>query len=209
MASLARDGALQRNGTIDLTAAEREAVGRREARRLADVCSTYDVPLHIWLGGALRQRVGLALAMSLDTVAPPGALRRMVLVSDEPDVATLIAQLGAAAGAVGPNVELALQLAGQLQPPALQALREAGRRLKLAYIADPCADLADACHAFASGAPPLALSAHRHAPRDLARAMVEGGVPIVLVVTEPVTCVDPWSSYNNSDAVAEKYWSAL
>ena len=181
MASLARDGALQRNGTIDLTAAEREAVGRREARRLADVCSTYDVPLHIWLGGALRQRVGLALAMSLDTVAPPGALRRMVLVSDEPDVATLIAQLGVAAGAVGPNVELALQLAGQLQPPALQALREAGRRLKLAYIADPCADLADACQAFASGAPPLALSAHRHAPRDLARAMVEGGVPIVLV----------------------------
>ncbi len=51
---LARDKSLQRNGTIDLTAAEREAVGRREARRLADVCSTYDVPLHIWFGGALR-----------------------------------------------------------------------------------------------------------------------------------------------------------
>ncbi len=114
----------------------------------------------------------------------------MVLVSDEPDVATLIAQLGAAAGAVGPNVELALQLDGPIASCRVgRLLREAGRQLKLAYIADPCADLADACHAFAIGAPPLAVSAHRHAPRDLARAMVEGGVPIVLV--DPVRVGGP------------------
>ena len=59
--------------------------------------------------------------MSLDAVAATGRLRRIVLVSDEPDVATLIAQLGAAAGAVGPNVELALQLAGNCSLAALEA----------------------------------------------------------------------------------------
>jgi 1-deoxy-D-xylulose-5-phosphate reductoisomerase len=60
-------------------------------------------------------------------------------------------------------------------------LRDVGRRLKLAYIADPCADLATACRAFGRGAPPLAVSAHRHAPRDLVRAMRDGGVQVLLI----------------------------
>ena len=64
------------------------------------LCRAYDVPLHIWFGGALRQRVTLAVALPLDAVtAVPGAVRRVVLASAEPDVATLIAQLDAAAGA--------------------------------------------------------------------------------------------------------------
>ena len=187
---LARHTALRDNGTIDLTAAERAAIGRQEADRLDDVCRAFDVPLHTWLGGALRQRVTLVVALRLDAMrAAPHGARRVVLTSAETDVAALIASLDAVADALGADVELALQLDAQLEPAALEKLREAGRRLKLACIADPCADLAEACRAFARGAPPLAVSAHRHAPRDLARAMVDGGVQIVLV--DPVRVGGP------------------
>ncbi len=187
---LARHATLRRNGTIDLTAAERASIGRQEADRLDDVCRAFDVPLHAWLGGALRQRVMLAPALRLDAVgAAQGGARRVALTSAETDVATLIASLDAAADALGPDVEVALHLDAQLHPATLENLREAGRRLKLTCIADPCADLAEACRAFASGAPPLAVSAHRHAPRELARAMIEGGVQIVLV--DPVRVGGP------------------
>ena len=47
----------------------------------------------------------------------------------------------------------------------------------------------NSCRAFSDGAPPLAVSAHRHAPRDLARAMIDGGVQIVLV--DPVLVGGP------------------
>jgi glucarate dehydratase len=187
---LSRDRLLQRNGTIDLTFEERASVGVREADRLDAISRFYDVPLHIWLGGALRQRVTLAVALPLNAVTSvAGAVRRVVLGSAEPDFATLIAQLDAAATTLGPHIELALQLDAQLHPAVLAPLRTAGRRLKLAYIADPCAELAEACRAFALGAPPLAVSAHRHAPHDLARAMIDGGVQIVLV--DPVRVGGP------------------
>ena len=75
------------------------------------------------------------------------------------------------------------------RPNALGMLREVGRRLKLAYIADPCADLVTACRAFGRGAPPLAVSAHRHAPRQLASAMRDGGVQVLLV--DPVRVGGP------------------
>ncbi len=90
-------------------------------------------------------------------------------------------QLDAAAKALGPDIDLALRLDGQLDPADLGPLREHGRKLKLGYIADPCADLAQACRAFAHGAPPLAVSAHRHEPQTLARAMRDGGVQVLLV----------------------------
>jgi glucarate dehydratase len=187
---LSRHALLQGNGTIDLTFEERASVGRQEADRLDAICRSYDVPLHIWCGGALRQRVTLGVAVRLGAVTSvPDAVRRVVLASADPDVATLIALLDAAASKLGPNVELALQLEAQLHPVALEPLRAAGRRLKLAYIADPCADLGDSCLVFAFGAPPLAISAHRHAPRDLACAMSDGGVQIVLV--DPVRVGGP------------------
>jgi glucarate dehydratase len=104
-----------------------------------------------------------------------------VLTSSERNVTTLIAQLDAAAKALGPDIGLALRLAAQLDPADLAPLREHGRKLKLGYIADPCADLAQACGAFAHGAPPLAVSAHRHQPQALARAMRDGGVQVLLV----------------------------
>jgi glucarate dehydratase len=187
---LSRDRLLQRNGTIDLTLEERASVGLREADRLDAISRFHDVPLHTWFGGAMRPRVSLAVALRLEAMASvPGAVRRVVLASAEPDVATVIASLDAAATALEPNVELALQLDAQLHPTALEELRAAGRRLKLAYIADPCAELGESCRGFVHGAPPLAASAHRHAPRDLARAMIDGGVQIVLV--DPVRVGGP------------------
>jgi glucarate dehydratase len=176
--------------TLRLTVAEREAIGREEFARIDALCRRHDVPLHTWLGGALRTRVSFAVAMPIAAVSTvPVGVRRVCLVSTESDVAKLIAALGAAASKLGPDVELALQLDAQVPPNALGALREAGRRLKLAYIADPCADLVTACRAFGRGAPPLAVSAHLHAPRDLARAMRDGGVQVLLI--DPVRVGGP------------------
>jgi glucarate dehydratase len=168
--------------TLRLTAAEREAIGREEFARIDALCRRHRVPLHTWLGGALRSRVSVAMAMPIDAVsAVPAGVRRVCLVSTEGDVAKLIALLGAAANRLGSDVELALQLGAQVPANALGALREAGRRLNIAYIADPCADLVTSCRAFGRGAPPLAVSAHLHAPRDLARAMRDGGVQVLLI----------------------------
>jgi glucarate dehydratase len=168
--------------TLDLSAAQREAIGREEFARIDALCRRHGVPLHTWLGGALRPRVSFALAMPIDAVSSvPAGVRRVCLVTTESDIAKLIASLGVAASRLGPDIELALQLDAQLPPNALGALRDAGRQLKLAYIADPCADLVTACRAFGRGAPPLAVSAHLHAPRDLARAMRDGGVQVLLI----------------------------
>ena len=134
------------------------------------------------LGGALRRRVQAAITVPLDggDVVPTG-IPRAVLTSSERDVGVLTTRIKAAAEALGPDCQLALRLDAQLDPSALAQLREQGRRLKLQYIADPCADLDQACSAFAFGAPPLAVSAHRHAQPDLARVMRDGGIQVLLV----------------------------
>jgi glucarate dehydratase len=131
----------------------------------------------------------LKLASVVAGVPKPGNVRRVVLVGDETDVNALINRFAQVADVLGPDVELALQLDGQLEPAAVEILREAGRRWKVAYIADPCADLADACRAFCLAAPPLALTAHRYAPHDLARSMAAGGAQILLV--DPVRVGGP------------------
>ena len=133
------------------------------------------------MGGALRQRIAAAVTVPLDGRPMPSGVPRAVLTSSERDVSVLIARMDAAAKALGPECKLALCLDGQLDASALEPLREQGRKLKLGYIADPCADLAQACAAFAHGAPPLAISAHRQDSRILARAMRDGGVQILLV----------------------------
>ncbi len=176
--------------TIGLSAAQRASIGHGEVARLDALCRHHVVPLNTWLGGALRSRILIAITMPLDAVvAVPADVRRVALVSAESDAARLIALLGAAADALGPYVELALHLDAQLAPNALGMLREMGRRMKLAYIADPCADLVTACRAFGRGAPPLAVTAHRHAPRQLASAMRDGGVQVLLV--DPVRVGGP------------------
>jgi len=176
--------------TLRLSAAEREAIGREELARVEALCRRHGVPLHTWLGGALRSRVSFAIAMPIGALSDaPAGVRRVCLVSTETDVVRLLASLGAAAGRLGPDVELALQLDAQVPANALGALREAGRRLKFAYIADPCADLVVACRAFGRGGPPLAVSAHRHAPRDLAPAMRDGGVQVLQI--DPVRVGGP------------------
>ena len=133
------------------------------------------------LGGALRRRVPAAVMVPLDGGNVPVGVPRAVLTSSERDVGVLITRIKAAAEALGPDCQLALRLDAQLDPGVLAQLREQGRQLKLQYIADPCADLDQACSAFAFGAPPLAVSAHRHAQPDLARVMRDGGIQVLLV----------------------------
>ncbi len=180
--ALARHAFLQPNGTFDLDATMRAAVGLWEAARLDALSQWYAMPLHRWLGGVLRPRIRVAAALPLASGTPaPTNIWRVVLTSDAMEVDLLIDRLAGAASVFGPEVELALQLDAQLSPDMLPQLREAGRRLKLAYIADPCADIAAACSAFTHGAPPLALTAHRYEPHVLAQAMRDGGVQVVLL----------------------------
>jgi glucarate dehydratase len=141
------------------------------------------------LGGALRRRVPAAVTVPLNGGDVPTGIPRAVLTSSERDVDALMARVQAAAEALGPDCQLALWLDAQLDPAVLARLREQGRQLKLQYIADPCGDLDQACSAFAFGAPPLAISAHRHAQRDLARAMRDGGIQVLLV--DPVSIGGP------------------
>ena len=141
------------------------------------------------LGGALRRRVPAAITVPLDGGDIPTGIPRAVLTSSERDVGALIARMGAAAEVLGPDCQLALRLDAQLDPSVLAQLREQGRQLKLQYIADPCADLDAACAAFAFGAPPLAVSAHRYPQADLARAMRDGSVQVLLV--DPVRVGGP------------------
>jgi glucarate dehydratase len=188
--ALARHPLLHENGTLNFDAATRAAVGLLEAARLDALCQAQQMPLHLWLGGALRPRLKLAAKLALTSGAPaPPHVRRVVLTSDAATPDLIVDRLAGAASKFGPDVELALQLNGQLSPDAIEQLREAGRRLKLAYIADPCAEIAAACAGFARGAPPLALTAHRYPPRDLAKAMRDAGVQIVLV--DPVRVGGP------------------
>jgi glucarate dehydratase len=118
--------------------------------------------------------------MPLDAVSTTANTRHVVLTSSERNVGKLIAQLDAAAKTLGRDVGLSLQLNAQLEPADLEPLRAQGRKLKLGYIADPCEDLSEACAIFARGAPPLAVSAHRHEPLALANAMRDGGMQVLL-----------------------------
>jgi glucarate dehydratase len=148
-----------------------------------------NAPLPAMLGGALRRRVVTAITVPLDAGNVPTGVRRAVLTSSERDVTALMVSVDAAATALGPVCELALRLDGQLDPAALEPLREQGRRLRFGYIADPCVDLDQACAAFAQGAPPLAVSVDRYPQSDLARVMRDGGVQVLLV--DPVLAGGP------------------
>lgn len=183
----ARHPACGQLGPISLDPRRRVAVGALEFARLDGVSRLHGLPLHDWLGGPVRQSVAVAVELALDAVDGAvthdlGArgIRHVVLTTAEPDRARLIDLVAAAAERLGAGVEIALQLAGQFEPHALEAILAMGRRLSLAYIADPCADWAAASRACAGALPALALTADRYPLAALARQAVTGG-PLVLL----------------------------
>ncbi len=133
-------------------------------------------------GGVLRREMALAVRINAnETISPIPALRLVVLASAETSRPALEQALERAAGQLAAGVALAVRLDGQFHPAELGRLCEIGQRLGLVAIADPCADLADACRGFAGARVPLAISAHRHSPAELARAMAAGGFEILLI----------------------------
>jgi glucarate dehydratase len=132
--------------------------------------------------GVLRHEVAVAVEIGADDTIPTiTALRQVVLASAETGLPTLGQVLERTAGQLASGVELAVRLDGRFEPVELGQLCELGQRLGLAAIADPCADLADACDGFARARVPLAISAHRHPPAELARAMAVGGFQVLLI----------------------------
>jgi len=133
-------------------------------------------------GGVLRRDVAVAVEIDANDTIPLGAaLRQVVLASAETSLAALGHVLERAAGQLTAGVELVVRLDGQFEPVGLGELCLLGERLSLAAIADPCGDLADACRGFAGARVPLAISAHRHPPGELARAMAAGGFQVLLI----------------------------
>jgi len=133
-------------------------------------------------GGVLRREVAVAVEIDANETIPSiPALQRLVLVSSEISLLALARGLERAVAQLAPGVELAVRLDGQFQPAELGQLGELGQRLALAAMADPCASLADACHGFIDARVPLAISAHRHRPAELAQAMAAGGFQILLI----------------------------
>lgn len=133
-------------------------------------------------GGVLRREVAVAVEIGAnETVPATPTPRRLVLASDETGLPALAPALERAAAQLAPAVDLAVQLDGRFEPVELGQLCELGRRLGLAAIGDPCADLADACLGFAGARVPLAISAHRYPSAELVRAMAAGGIQVLLV----------------------------
>jgi hypothetical protein len=63
--------------TVGLSGAQREAIGRAELTRIEALCRHHGVPLHTWLGGALRPRVRFTITMPRDAMsAMPAEFRR-------------------------------------------------------------------------------------------------------------------------------------
>ena len=149
-----------------------------------------------------QREVGLAVEINeKETVPSIPALRRLVLGSFETSLSALAQALERTAKQLAPGVELAVRLEGQFQPAELGKVFELGKRLGLAAIADPCADLADACHGFHGARVPLAISAHRYSPAELARAMAAGGFQVLLI--------DPAKLEGGADAVRALAIAAL
>ena len=76
---------------------------------------------------------------------------------------------------------ISLHLAGQFTADELGPLLRAAPWLGLRCIADPCADLAASCAAFARARVPLALTADRYEQTALVAAMRAGAVQILLI----------------------------
>ena len=137
-----------------------------------DIAPQSDLPLHQRLGGVLRNQV---------PVMPPS----QIIISAETSIADLIRSLQEKAE----SPRIALHLAGQFEAADLGPLLEASHRLALAYVADPCANAAAACNAFAGARVPLALTAHCYDRADLVAVMTNSAFQILLI--DPIAIGGP------------------
>lgn len=134
-----------------------------------------DLPLHLLLGGALRDRVAVAVPLPLDQ-ALAGRPIPSTVVSTERSVPVIVQQLERLR-----MPGIGLHLSGQFMASELGPLLQAAPRLALRYIADPCADVAAGCAAFAGARVPLALTAHRYEQAALTAAACAGGLQVLLI----------------------------
>jgi glucarate dehydratase len=126
------------------------------------------------LGGAIRSEIRVAGVAPFAESSSEKLTRPRVFRSDRPLGEVIAASEEFERGT-------ALQLDGQVDAADLDGLKQAACRLGLAYVADPCADLALTLRAFAGSSVPLALSAHRYPRPDLATAMISAGFQILLI----------------------------
>lgn len=178
------------------------ANGLFEAARMASRCRHHEVPLHVWLGGAIRTEVPITLPISLSGTDGTSRLKaleqqclRIRAATDSygvrsfslHDTATdlhLIAEaIVALRTALGPDARLTLRLARQFSVRDARILAAMIRGCDLLAFADPCDTVPSNARATDASLPALGLSAG-----DYDRAMLLD----CLATTPPaVLFVDP------------------
>lgn len=193
-------------GAGDLVSGDSErSIERRLARGLIASaaldarCHRHAVSLPLWLGGAVRREVPVALPIvfhahdrtereaewssqgaRLHEAATALGITSFAVHDSSPDPDLIADTVIAMRDAAGPGPALMLRLAGQLSPADASTLVARIRGADLISVADPCASIAMSVEATRDRLPALGLSAWRYA-REALLACLAAAPPTVLV----------------------------
>jgi hypothetical protein len=166
-------------------------------------CQSHRLPLVLWLGGVIRERLAVSPTIVLGpgdraerarTVAAHGAaleaitarfgVRAFTIHDEHSDVRVIARGVEALREAAGTDTALTLRLHGQLSVADARALQQRLRPVHLLALADPCASLGMSVEATRDGLPALGLSAHRYDRRALLHCMATA--PPALLIIDPL-----------------------
>ena len=182
----------------------RVASGLVEAARSDARCRRLGIPLHIWLGGAIRTELPITLPVRLRSAVDDVARRkdldrhcirmraaadaygvRSFSVHDASTEPGLIADtIGAVRRAIGPDARLTLRLLGQLSVPDACTLVAMIRGCDLLAVVDPCDTVASSVRATDGSLPALGLSASEYDRTALLECLA--AAPPALLFIDPI-----------------------
>ncbi|MBI3707361.1 MAG: hypothetical protein HY246_06745 [Proteobacteria bacterium] len=176
---------------------ERAAWALVDAARVDACCRALGMPLHLWLGGALRTSIPIAVEIddsaadsSLDDLALRRGVRRLVVSLRSARVADVVRAVARLRSRFGSATGIGIRLDRQFEVAAAQELFGAVAPLHPDFVADPCVDGRAAHAALARHMPPVALSVHRYLPAAVAPTSGMAGAPVLLVDPVAVGGID-------------------
>lgn len=184
---------------LDSARERRLARGLVATARLDLLARQHGVPLHLWLGGAVRSDVRVTLPVAFRTQDRAGRvaeLRReharlhdaralgitsFALHDTTTDVDLIAHSVAAMRDALGSDANIVLRLAGQLDAAPARELASQVRGCELVAIVDPCPSVATGVDATRDDLPALGLSASRYARAALLQCLATAP-PVVLLI---------------------------
>jgi L-alanine-DL-glutamate epimerase-like enolase superfamily enzyme len=185
-------------GALSITEwSDRAAWALVDAARVDACCRALGLPLHLWLGGAVRNSIPIAVEIddsaadsTLDDLVRRRGVRRLVVSLRSPRTADVVQAVARLRSRFGSAMGIGVRLDGQFEVTAAQELFGAVAPLHPEFIADPCADGRAANAALARRMPPVALSVHRYLPAAVAPTLGLAGAPVLLVDPVAVGGID-------------------